>query len=241
MKLNLIKNKTEEQAVVLCGHGSRDNNYLRELIEFEEKLKQKLSKIKIFHCFIEINSPGIEECLKSLSNRFTKIFFFPLLLFEGKHMIQDIRKKISNFKGSEKNKIILIEKLSLINDILPIMLKNPEFETKYDTIITSCSTSKNPNVIKELEIYTSKLSSRLGITNRIFHFVGDESLVYEALKKKNCRSQNIILHPIFFFNGFLYRKNIETIKQFFKITVIKPLNYNESIISIVSKKISELL
>ena len=119
MKLNLIKNKTEEQALVLCGHGSRDNNYLRELIEFEEKLKQKLSKIKIFHCFIEINSPGIEECLKSLSNRFTKIFFFPLLLFEGKHMIQDIRKKISNFKGSEKNKIILIEKLSLINDILP--------------------------------------------------------------------------------------------------------------------------
>ena len=81
MKLNPIKNKIEERAVVLCGHGSRDKNYLRELIEFEDKLKNKLSTIKIFHCFIEINNPSIEQCLKNLSNRFKKIFFFPFFTF----------------------------------------------------------------------------------------------------------------------------------------------------------------
>ena len=225
----------------MCGHGSRDNNYLRELITFEEKLEEKISKIKIFHCFIEINTPSIEECLKDLSKRFTKIFFFPLLLFEGKHMIEDIREKILNSKGLDQNKVVLIEKLSLANDILPVIQNNHVFKKKHNTLITSCSTSKNPNVIKELEIYTTELSSKLGIKNKIFHFVGNESLVFEFLKKNKYESQNIILHPIFFFNGFLYRKNLENIKKFMKVTVIEPLSYHKSIISIISKKISKLL
>ena len=164
MKLNLIKNKIEDQAIVLCGHGSRDNNYLKELIELEDKLKQKLSKIRIFHCFIEINNPSIEDCLKNLLKRFKKILFFPLLLFEGKHMIKDIRERIFQSDGFDKHRIVLIDKLSLIEDILPIVLKDPEFKLNYDTIITSCSTSKNPNVVNELEKYTFKLSSILGIS-----------------------------------------------------------------------------
>ena len=72
MKLNPIKNKIEEQAIVLCGHGSRDSNYLKELIKFEDKLQKKLSKTKIFRCFIEINNPSIEECLN---------FFFSFITF----------------------------------------------------------------------------------------------------------------------------------------------------------------
>ena len=155
-------------------------------------------------------------------------------------MIQDIRQKIFQSKYFDKSKVILIEKLSLNNDILPIIVKNSKFNKNFDTIITSCSMSKNPNVIRELENYTSKLALTLGIKNKIFHFVGDEPLVYETIKK-NYKSQNIILHPIFFFNGFLYRKNVETIKKFFNVTVIKPLNHNKSIISNISKKIAESL
>ena len=156
-------------------------------------------------------------------------------------MIQDIRKRIIQSDGFDEHRIVLIEKLSLINDILPIVLKNPEFNLSYDTIITSCSTSKNPNVANELEKYTLDLSSILGIKNKIFHFVGDEPFVYESIQKQNYKSQNIILHPVFFFNGFLYRKNIETIKKFLKVTVIKPLSCNERIITTISKKIAESL
>ena len=114
-------------------------------------------------------------------------------------MIKDIKTKIKNLSQKFEKKIHIVTKVSLLKDVLPSIkdvITNSQYK-EYDTLITSCSFSKNKTVFNQLQNYTNKLSTSLNIQNKIFHFVGDEEVVLSQLKK--LRIKNIILHPVFFF------------------------------------------
>lgn len=227
------------QAIILCGHGSKNKNHAEELIILKKKLEKKITYIDFHHCFIEINNPGIEKCIKSTINNYNQLYFFPLLLFEGKHMIKDIRDKVNNLSKVHRNKINLLEKISLSEDILPI-IKNiikRNSKNKLKAIITSCSFSKNEQVKKTLKEYTENLSKALKIEKKIFHFVGEEKNVLEKIKNENLENEMILLHPIFLFNGFLYKKNIKILSSRLNTSNLLPLFQYEEIISILSKKL----
>ena len=181
-----IQNK--EHAVVLCGHGSRSQKYLSDFLNLEKRISLRLKSARIYHCFIEINKPSIEECLKNLFRTYKKIFFFPLLLFEGKHMIKDIRDQLKKISKKKSHKIILIDKISLINEILPKIseiLNKVLYEKNFNILITSCSKSTNSQVAEELESYTEKLSRMTSIDINLFHFVGDEESIVGKVKEIN--------------------------------------------------------
>lgn len=232
----ITKKLDKEHAMILCGHGSRDIDYMNEMVNLKKKLEDKF-KYDVFNCFIEINEPLIDDCIYEVIHKYKKISFFPLLLFDGKHMIIDIKKKINYLSEKFKKRIDLVEKLSLIRDILPNMkdIISKSNYKKYDTLITSCSFSKNKTVLDQLENYTNKLSSSLNIKNKIFHFVGDEVMVLTELKKLEIK--NIILHPIFFFNGFLFKKNVSHFEKCFKTMRIFPIAHYDPIIKIISEKL----
>ena len=201
----IIKKLNKENAIILCGHGSRDSDYKNEMLGLKIKLEEHIP-YDVFNCFIEINEPSIEECLDEIIHKYKKILFFPLFLFDGKHMIRDVKKKINNLSKKFEKKIHLVTKISLLKEVLPNIkdiIINSRYK-EYDTLITSCSFSKNKTVFNQLQNYTNKLSTSLNIQNKIFHFVGDEAAVLSELKKLHIR--NIILHPIFFFNRFLFKK-----------------------------------
>ena len=203
----IIKKINKENAIILCGHGSRDSDYKNEILSLKIKLEENI-RYDVFNCFIEINKPSIEECLDEIIYKYKKILFFPLLLFDGKHMISDIKKKINNLSKKFEKKIHLVTKVSLLREVLPSIkniITNSQYK-EYDTLITSCSFSKNRTVFNQLQNYTNKLSTNLSIQNKIVHFVGDEQVVLSQLKKLHIK--NIILHPVFFFNGYLFKKNI---------------------------------
>ena len=65
-------------------------------------MKEKVKNIDLFHCFIEINEPSIEICIKKNIKYYKKLYFFPLLIFEGKHMVEDINIKIKKISEKEK-------------------------------------------------------------------------------------------------------------------------------------------
>lgn len=232
----IIKKLNNEHAIILCGHGSRDFDYMNEMLNLKKKLEEKF-KYDVFNCFIEINEPLIDDCIYEVIHNYKKISFLPLLLFDGKHMIKDIKKKISYLSEKFKKRIDLVEKISLIRDVLPNM-KNIITKSnykEYDTLITSCSFSKNKTVLDQLENYTNKLSNSLNIRNKIFHFVGDEVMVLTKLKKLEIK--NIILHPIFFFNGFLFKKSVSHFEKCFKTMRIFPIAHYDPIIKIISEKL----
>ena len=232
----IIKKSNKESAIILCGHGSRDSNYKNEMYSLNSKLKNKFH-YDVFNCFIEINEPSIENCVDEIIYKYKRILFFPLLLFDGKHMIKDIKKKITYLSKKFEKNIHLVNKVSLVEEVLPnikdIITKSHYKE--YDTLITSCSFSKNKTVLYQLQNYTNKLSSSLNIKNKIFHFVGEEGTVISELKKLNI--SNIILHPIFFFNGFLFKKNVRYFEKSFNTKQIFPIAHYDPIVKVISDKL----
>ena len=232
----IIKTLNKENAIILCGHGSRDSDYKNGMLGLRKKLEKHI-QYDVFNCFIEINKPSIEDCLDEIIYKYQKILFFPLLLFDGKHMLKDIKTKINNLSQKFEKKIHIVTKISLLKDVLPNIkdiITNSQYK-EYDTLITSCSFSKNKNVFNQLRDYTDKLSTSLNIQNKIFHFVGDEEVVLSQLKK--LRKKNIILHPVFFFNGYLFKKNIRYFEKYFKTLQIFPIAHYDSIIQIISDKL----
>ena len=232
----IIKKLNKENAIILCGHGSRDSDYKNEMLGLKIKLEENIP-YDVFNCFIEINEPSIEACLDEIIHKYKKVLFFPLLLFDGKHMIKDIKKKINGLSEKFEKKIHIVTKVSLLKEVLPNIKKiiaNSQYK-EYDTLITSCSFSKNKTVFNQLQNYTNKLSTSLNIQNKIFHFVGDEDVVLTQLKK--LRIKNVILHPVFFFNGYLFKKNIRCFEKCFKTLQVFPIAQYDPIIQIISNKL----
>ena len=234
---NLIK----DHAIVLCGHGSRNISYMNDLLILKTKIESKINFSNIFDCYIEINKPSVNECLKNLDKKFEKIFIFPLLLFDGKHFLEDIKQQINKLSFQTKKKIVLLEKISLLDEICPIVkkiIRKKEIgQKKFNFLITSCSLSKQKEVIKMLRDYTLKLSKTLDIEKNNFHFVGDEKNAFEQIKKVGLIPANIILHPMFFFNGFLFKKSITTFSKYPSVTCLDPLFSYDEIVNILKDKL----
>ena len=72
----IIKKLNKENAIILCGHGSRDSNYKSEMLGLKIKLEEYL-KFDVFNCFIEINEPSIEDCVDEIIFKYKKVLFFP--------------------------------------------------------------------------------------------------------------------------------------------------------------------
>lgn len=229
---------TKDQAIILCGHGSRNSIHVKDFLDLKNKLKEKVKDIDLYHCFIEINEPSIEICIKENIKHYKKLYFFPLLLFEGKHLVEDINRKVKKISEKENARILIINKLSLINDILPMFINIiKKFHSNgYDFFITSCSYSKKDKVIDELKSYTEKLSKKLKIKKKIFHFVGDEKNVLSKIDNFK-KEPRILLHPVFFFDGFLYKKNIEKLSSINRLDKLWPISHYEDIITLISKKL----
>ena len=204
--------KKQTKALVICGHGSSVNLYEND---FKKSFKtiRNVIKTNCFFCFIEKNKPSIDECLKILKkDGYNKIFFFPFLIFNGKHFERDIKLRLNELAKSLEIKIILIDKISLINDILPIMSKKIKMllkKNKTNILATFCSKSKNTNVVKELEAYTAKLGKLTGIKKTFSNFVGNENSFLLKINEINHENFFLIVHPIFLFEGYLQKKNLD--------------------------------
>ena len=112
-------------ALVLCGHGSSFKLYEQDFKKNHRMIEEKI-RTNCYFCFIEKSKPSIEDCLKAIKKRgFKKIFFFPFLLFKGKHFEKDIKAKIKKLSENLQLDIELIDKISLTREVMPIScLKN---------------------------------------------------------------------------------------------------------------------
>ena len=206
----MSKNKT--QALVICGHGSSLNLYKKDF-EIAKKKIQREIRIDCYDCFIEKDKPSIKDCLEQVKNRgYYKIYFFPLLLFKWKHYEEDIKVKINFFSGS-RQKIILVNQLSLQTDILPILKKKIDLIKKKNHLnifITFSSRSENPNLISELNQYTRNLGDFLKIRNIYTNFVGNEKNLLKQIEKFKEKKIFLIIHPVFLFKGYLFKKVVDS-------------------------------
>ena len=199
-----------EIAIVICSHGSNNEKFKSNFISFINKIKKVFLEYKVFYCFIEINTPSIEQCLKLISKDYNKIIFVPTLLFKGKHYSEDIIEKMQELVLKYKIKLLITRGIKLDSELVPLTLKKIERKidpTKNNLLITISSSSSNSKVMYDLKKYTNKLSKDLKINSSICGFFGNEEDIYTnidgIISDKNF--EKIVLNPLFLFDGFLYQ------------------------------------
>ena len=232
-----MTDKDNKKAIILCAHGSKDKQYKEDFLKLTKKVKKKLKSKSIFHCFVEINQPLIRDCIETLWSKYKNIYLFPLMFFDGYHMIKDIKQEVRYQKEKRKVNIKLVERISLKDDLSSIFRKEVSKKiekSKENVLVISSSKSSNVNLKEELGRYLDQISSGLEI-EKYFFLDQDSSKVNNLIKSKG-GNLNIIIHPIFFFEGFLYKMNIKKFKDN-NVKALRPISQYEKVIDLIVRKL----
>ncbi len=91
---------TDKHAVMICGHGSRDNYAIEEFNSLAFHLKNRLPDVDIESGFLEFAKPVIRAGLEKLKERGAKkIVCLPGMLFAAGHVKNDLPSEINNFSA----------------------------------------------------------------------------------------------------------------------------------------------
>jgi len=94
----------KQKAVIVVGHGSRDKKAKLAFLEVVALIKKKLKKVRIEPAFLQFSSQDVPKALEKLVQEgYKEIVLFPLFLFQGIHVNQDIpdliKKEKERFSG----------------------------------------------------------------------------------------------------------------------------------------------
>ena len=233
-----MTHKDKTKAIILCAHGSKEKKYEEDFLELTKKVKKKIKTNNIFHCFIEINQPLIKDCIESLWLRYKNIHLFPLMFFDGYHMIKDIKQEVEYQKENKKVNIKLVEKICLkedLSDIFKEEVSKKIHKGKENILIVSSSKSSKVNLRKLIGAYVKEICNQLGIEK--FFFSDSDYLRVESLIKSKGDKLNVIIHPIFFFEGFLYKMIVRKFKKYKNIKTLRPISQYERVIDLIVHKL----
>jgi len=234
--------RKKDSIILLCSHGSRAPAHSENLETLRNKINKDL-QFNVTVCYLERNEPSLERSIRSSIKIYSEIIIFPFLIFEGIHFVNDVKLLIKKFSEIDSKKIVLIRKISLIDEILPLTSQTFKevFSDKKDLILVTCSSfSKKKSVISELEQYTKLLAKNLGIKSCYFHFSGDEKNVIKKIKNDNSNENySIFFHPLFLFKGYLYQKSSTIFSNAFKsdVKIADPLMNQTKIYKLVVNKL----
>ena len=233
-----MTDKDHTKAIILCAHGSKEIKYEKDFLELTKKVKKKIKTNNIFHCFVEKNQPLIKDCIESLWLSYKNIYLFPLMFFDGYHMIKDIKQEVEYQKENKKVNIKLVEKISLSEDLSDIFKEEVSkkiLKGKENILIVSSSKSSKVNLRKVIGAYLQEICNQLGIEK--FFFANSDHLRIDSLIKSKGDKLNVIIHPLFFFEGFLYKMIVRKFKKYKNITTLRPISQYEKVIDLIVHKL----
>ena len=106
---------------------------------------------------------------------------------------------------------------------------------KENILVVSSSKSSKANLKKIIGSYIKEICNQLGIEK--FFFADSDSLRINNLIKSKGDKLNVIIHPIFFFEGFLYKIIIQKFKKFKNVKTLKPISQYEKVIDLIVRKL----
>ncbi len=88
----------KERAVLICGHGSRDPEAIREFEEFAAALRARLADYEVANAYLEFARPVIRDGLLSLYRQGARrIVAVPGMLFAASHVKNDLPSEVNSF------------------------------------------------------------------------------------------------------------------------------------------------
>ena len=90
----------EKYGVMVCGHGSRDEDAVSEFLNFAKKLKNQLLQYELDWGFLEFANPVIKSGLDSLREKGIRdIMSVPVMLFAAGHAKNDIPSVLNAYQA----------------------------------------------------------------------------------------------------------------------------------------------
>ena len=90
----------ERYGVMVCGHGSRDEEAVREFLNFAKKLKKQLLQYELDWGFLEFATPVIRTGLDSIREKgIRQIMSVPVMLFAAGHAKNDIPSVLNAYQA----------------------------------------------------------------------------------------------------------------------------------------------
>ena len=97
---------TETLGVMLCGHGSRDKNAVREFAVLSEHLKRRLPHLPVEYGYLEFATPIIRTGLDRLKEKgVTRVLAVPGMLFAAGHAKNDIPSVLNTYAAQNDLRI----------------------------------------------------------------------------------------------------------------------------------------
>ena len=108
---------TKKTAVMICGHGSRDDAAIEEFNQLAGHLSKRLPDFDVESGFLEFATPVIRTGLDKLKDRGAeRIVCVPGMLFAAGHVKNDLPSEVNNF-GAENPDIEMIFARELAIDL----------------------------------------------------------------------------------------------------------------------------
>ncbi|WP_367898887.1 CbiX/SirB N-terminal domain-containing protein [Leptospira sp. WS58.C1] len=211
-------------AVLVLGHGSREENSNLEFVSLVEAYSLTRPDLKISHAYVELAKPDIETALRDLGEEYSNIIIFPLFLYTSGHIKNDIPIvldkiksefpghifKIANSLGIHSKMVSLLRKRA--EECIPL---SQEQSSKTGVIIVNRGSSdpdangdfyKTVRLFQEGNHFSFVLPSFIGITS---------PLLPETLEMASkLRPEKLLVVPYFLFGGKLIQKISSLVQNF---------------------------
>lgn len=103
--------------VMVCGHGSRDGDAIREFQAVARGIRERLPQYDVDSGFLEFATPVIRDGLDALKGRGIKeILAVPAMLFAAGHAKNDIPSVLNTYQAQNDGIIIRYEEKNYLID-----------------------------------------------------------------------------------------------------------------------------
>jgi len=210
---------TDKTAVMICGHGSRDDHAIEEFNKLAGHLSRRLPQFDVESGFLEFATPIIRTGLDKLKERgANKIVCVPGMLFAAGHVKNDLPSEVNNF-GAENPGIEMIFGRELAVDQKLLEAARQRIEEaenaaatdvdRKDTLLMVVGRGTNdPDANSNVSKVARMLWEGMGFGWAEVSYSGVASPLVDAGLKNAVKLgyRRIIVFPYFLFTGILVRR-----------------------------------
>ncbi|WP_082235175.1 sirohydrochlorin chelatase [Halobacillus massiliensis] len=205
------------QGVLYVSHGTRYEKGKQEAIEFIRSIQPEIDATLQEICFLEINSPNIEEGIQKLVEAGAhSISVVPILLLTAGHALKDIPVELE--EAQQKYPSISFsygEPLGVQERLIDVVEDRIHEVNETGNILLIGRGSYDPQTRKDIEGIADSLSKRLDRKVDTAYLAAIKPSFDEALDQMNEQS-SLIVAPYLWFDGLLIqsmKKKVEALKE----------------------------
>ena len=251
---------TVKTAVMICGHGSRDDNAVEEFNSLARHLTTRLPDFDVESGFLEFATPVIRTGLDKLKQRDAeRIVCLPGMLFAAGHVKNDLPSEINNFAAENPGiEVIFGRELGIDNRLLEAARQRIEAAEKdagttirrEDTLLMVVGRGTNdPDANSNVSKVARMLWEGMGFGWTEVSYSGVASPLVDAglAQAMKLGYRRIIVFPYFLFTGILvgriYDWADEAAQAHPDIEIVKAsyLNDHELLIDTFVERVEEAL